>query len=68
MKITANNTNKRICSQQNKDLFKKVKDVLKKSAKEKYESDFCYFWHIGLHDIGNLVDWLEENYELKEKD
>ena len=53
---------KRQVTQQDADLFLDVKRVLEESADNKNG-----LWHYGLEDIGNVVTYLVENYNIEKK-
>lgn len=45
-------------SELNNKLYEKAKEIM---LVEQHK------WHIGWSGVGSFIDWLEENYELKEK-
>ena len=53
---------KRQVTQQDAELFLDVKRVLEESAYNKIG-----LWHYGLEDIGNVVTYLVENYNIEKK-
>ena len=53
---------KRQVTQQDAELFLDVKRVLEESAYNKIR-----LWHYGLEDIGNVVTYLVENYNIEKK-
>lgn len=54
---------KKIVSRLNNELFIKGKEIMEASAGEGRS-----LMHIGWHDFGKFIDYLESNYNIKKKD
>lgn len=54
---------KKEVSELNHELFSKGREIIKRSA----DNDPTSCWHIGWHDFGKFIDYLEQNYEIKRK-
>lgn len=54
-------------SELNHELFKEAKDFLECSADKKFNKGNFRAWHLGWVDVGNYIDFLEANYEIKRK-
>ena len=57
--IEVGNYEKRMVTELNQEIFHKAKNIMEEG---------CNLSHIGWTGLGDLVDWLEENYTLEKKD
>jgi hypothetical protein len=53
---------KKEVSQLNNDLFLAAKDIMEEGTSTGNRK-----WHIGWAAVGDYIDWLEENYDIKKK-
>ncbi len=59
--IEVGETSKRQVTELNHELYNQAVRVM--------EAEGCkHYYHIGWQDVGNFIDWLEENYTLEKKD
>ena len=60
--ISVGNYEKKEVSPLNNDLFLAAKDIMEKGTED---SKRCH--HIGWASVGDYIDWLEINYDIKPK-
>ena len=58
--IDVGNYEKKRVSNLNNELFKAAKELMEANIHTDHG-----VWHIGWRGVGELIDWLEENYEIK---
>ena len=63
-KMKVGNTEKREVSELNNELFNAAKSIMEDNGNGPYRAR-CP--HIGWAVVGDFIDWLEENYEIKKK-
>lgn len=66
-KIEVGTKDKKSVSKLNNELFKEAVDVFNKSLERRNGKELGANWHIGYAQLGDFIDHLEENYEIKNK-